>query len=133
LPLEETMGALARLREEGKAREIGVKQLPARSPAAGAGARAGVRRQVEYHSFLGQEPLLAVAGRTECLITAYAPLAQGKVTRDPVIREIAEAPRAHAGQVALRWLLDQPGRRGDSQDGDPRAADRELRRSSASA
>ena len=65
--------------------------------------------QVEYHPFVGQEALLAIGRERDVLITAYAPLAQGKVTGDPVIGEIAEAHGRTPGQVALRWLVDHLG------------------------
>ena len=109
VPLEETMAALAALREEGKARQIGVSNFP-RNHLLRALEHAPVfTDQVEYHPFLGQDALLEVGREHDVLITAYAPLAQGKVTRDPVLREIAEAHGCTPGQVALRWLLDQPG------------------------
>ena len=64
--------------------------------------------QVEYHPFLGQDAVLATARERDVLVTAYSPLAQGKVADDPTLNEIAEAHGKSAGQVALRWLLDQP-------------------------
>jgi 2,5-diketo-D-gluconate reductase B len=42
------------------------------------------------------------------MVTAYSPLARGKVPQDPTLREIGEAHGKTAGQVALRWLLDKP-------------------------
>jgi len=42
------------------------------------------------------------------MVTAYSPLARGKVPTDATIREIGEAHGKSAGQVALRWLLDKP-------------------------
>jgi 2,5-diketo-D-gluconate reductase B len=65
--------------------------------------------QVEYHPFLGQDRLLELARSKDVLITAYSPLAHGKVPEDPTLTEIGEAHGKTAGQVALRWLLDQPG------------------------
>src|SRR5215218_9346020 len=109
VPLEETMGALAALREEGKAREIGVSNFPANHLRRALEHAPVFADQVEYYPFLGQERLLEVGRERDVLITAYAPLAQGKVTRDPVIREIADAHGRTPGQVALRGLLGQPG------------------------
>ena len=40
-------------------------------------------------------------------LTAYSPLAHGEVPKDPALIEIGEAHGKCAGQVALRWLLDQ--------------------------
>ena len=42
------------------------------------------------------------------MVTAYSPLARGKVPEDPTLREIGAAHGKTAGQVALRWLLDKP-------------------------
>ena len=42
------------------------------------------------------------------MVTAYSPLARGKVPKDPTLREIGDAHGKTAGQVALRWLLDKP-------------------------
>src|SRR3954447_10347848 len=109
VPLEETMGALVALREEGKAREIGVSNFPPNHLRRALEHAPVFTDQVEYHPFLGQDRLLAVGREAGVLITAYAPLAQGKVAEDPVIMSIAEAHGRTPGQVALRWLLDQPG------------------------
>jgi 2,5-diketo-D-gluconate reductase B len=109
VPLEETMAALVALRDEGKARQIGVSNFPPNHLRRALEHAPVFADQVEYHPFLGQEALLAVGRENDVLITAYAPLAQGKTTRDPVIREIADGLGRTPGQVALRWLLDQPG------------------------
>ena len=52
--------------------------------------------------------VLAYARAHGMMVTAYSPLARGKVADDPVIREIAEAHDASPAQVVLRWLIDQP-------------------------
>jgi 2,5-diketo-D-gluconate reductase B len=65
--------------------------------------------QVEYHPFLDQGRLLDLARENEVLITAYSPLAHGKVPDDATLQEIGGKHGKTAGQVALRWLLDQPG------------------------
>jgi 2,5-diketo-D-gluconate reductase B len=107
--LAETMTALAALREEGKTRQIGVSNFPSGHLLRALEHAPLFADQVEYHPFLGQGPLLAIGRENDVLITAYAPLAQGKVAKDPVIRDIADAHGRTPGQVALRWLLDQPG------------------------
>ena len=42
------------------------------------------------------------------ILTAYCPLARGKLFDDPVLNEIAEAHGKTAAQIALRWLIQQP-------------------------
>lgn len=63
--------------------------------------------QVEFHPFLGQDELVALAAEKDFMVTAYSPLARGRVPEDPTLREIGEAHGKSAGQVALRWLLDK--------------------------
>jgi len=41
-------------------------------------------------------------------LTAYRPLAGSRLLDDEVMRDVAAAHGKTAGQVALRWLLDQP-------------------------
>lgn len=65
--------------------------------------------QVEYHPFLDQSRLLEVARANDVLVTAYSPLAHGKVLEDATLARIGDKHGRSAGQVALRWLLDQPG------------------------
>jgi 2,5-diketo-D-gluconate reductase B len=64
--------------------------------------------QVEFHPLLGQDALLELAEARGLTLTAYSPLAHGKVPGDPVLTEIGRAHGKSAGQVALRWLLDHP-------------------------
>ena len=50
----------------------------------------------------------AQAREHDLLLTAYSPFAHGRLHDDPALCEIGEAHGRTAGQVALRWLLDQP-------------------------
>ncbi len=108
VPLAETLDAMLEAREAGRVRHIGVSNFP------GALLREALEHgpvvcdQVEYHPYLGQPELLALARERDVVVTAYSPLAQGEVLRDRVVREIAEAHGRTPAQVALRWLLDQP-------------------------
>jgi diketogulonate reductase-like aldo/keto reductase len=52
--------------------------------------------------------LMDIAANHDLFLTAYSPLAHGKVVEDPKLQEIGETHGKSAGQVALRWLLDQP-------------------------
>lgn len=63
--------------------------------------------QVEYHPYLSQARLLAYLRSYDMVLTAYRPLALGKVTKDPVLLDIASKHNKTAGQVTLRWLVQQ--------------------------
>ena len=108
VPIERTLGALVELKDSGKIRHLGLSNFPAGMLATALEHAPVFCDQVEYHPFLGQDRLLKLAGERDLLITAYSPLAHGKVPDDPTLTEIGEAHGKSAGQVALRWLLDQP-------------------------
>jgi 2,5-diketo-D-gluconate reductase B len=107
-PLAETLGAMRECQRQGAVRHLGVSNFP-RAMALEALEHAPiVCDQVEYHPYLGQPELLALARERDLMITAYSPLAQGGVLRDRTIRRIARAHARNPAQVVLRWLLDQP-------------------------
>jgi 2,5-diketo-D-gluconate reductase B len=108
VPLERTMAALVELRDAGRIRNLGVSNFPAGLLAQALEHAPVFCDQVEYHPFLGQGRLLDLAREGEVLVTAYSPLAHGRVPGDETLTEIGEAHGKTAGQVALRWLLDQP-------------------------
>jgi 2,5-diketo-D-gluconate reductase B len=64
--------------------------------------------QVEFHPYEREDGLVDIARQRDVLITAYSPLARGRVATDPTLRQIGAAHGKTPGQVALRWLLDHP-------------------------
>ncbi|HEX6982736.1 MAG TPA: aldo/keto reductase [Balneolaceae bacterium] len=107
--LRATIESMLVLRDQGKAMNIGVSNFPLpllkkvndeiRAPI--------FCEQVEFHPFIDQLDLLDYAIENDILITAYSPLAQGKVTKNKTIREIAEKYDKSPAQIALRWLIEQ--------------------------
>lgn len=109
--LPDALHNLMRVQDQGKARAIGVSNFP----------RALLRRaveeigapiacnQVEYHVLLGQAPLLDTARSLGVSLSAYAPLAQGRLAEHEELQAIARKHSATPAQVALKWLLDQDG------------------------
>jgi 2,5-diketo-D-gluconate reductase B len=107
VPLEETLKALTALRDDGRIRNLGVSNFPAGLLQQALDIAPVFCNQVEYHPFLGQERLLELARAHDVLITAYSPLAHGRVPDDETLNRIGSAHGKTGGQVALRWLLDQ--------------------------
>ncbi len=64
-----------------------------------------VTTQIEVHPFLDQTKVIAAARRHGMSITAYCPIARGRVPGNPVLERIGAAHGKTASQVALRWLL----------------------------
>lgn len=108
IPLERTLGALRELQEAGRIRHPGVSNFPAAMLERALAILPLLADQVEYHPFNGQDALLRVVRERDLTLTAYSPLARGKVARDRTLVEIGEANGKSAGQVALRWLIEQP-------------------------
>jgi diketogulonate reductase-like aldo/keto reductase len=65
--------------------------------------------QVEYHPYLSQRAVLEALRANGMALIAYSPLALGRVFRDATLQGIGERYGKNAGQVALRWLLQQDG------------------------
>ncbi|MDE2336090.1 MAG: aldo/keto reductase [Alphaproteobacteria bacterium] len=108
-PFREQMKALQSVKDAGKAKLIGVSNFTVAQTkevleTIGAPVAAN---QVEYHPYLSQNPLLDYMRAHGLFLTAYCPVAQGKVTKDPVIGRIANAHGKTPSQVALRWLVQQ--------------------------
>jgi 2,5-diketo-D-gluconate reductase B len=108
IPVEQSLQAMRELQEQGLIRHAGVSNFPAGMLARALEITPLLADQVEYHPFLSQERLLAFVQERDLTLTAYSPLAHGKVVGHPELTAIGEAHGKSAGQVALRWLLDQP-------------------------
>ncbi|GBD43038.1 2,5-diketo-D-gluconic acid reductase B [bacterium HR40] len=110
VPLAETMEALVDARARGFTRHIGISNFPTRlmAEAISLSPVPLVTNQVEYHPFLSQRRVLAACRDAGMALTAYCPLARGRVFGHPVLRRIASRHGKNEGQVALRWLLQQP-------------------------
>ena len=108
VPLEQTLGALTNLRDEGLIKHFGVSNFPLGLLDEALALSPIFADQVEFHPYLDQQPLVDRAIERDFMVTAYSPLARGKVPDDPVLREIGDQYGRTAGQVALRWLLDKP-------------------------
>ena len=108
IPLAESMRALADVKRRGLSRSIGVSNFTTRllEPAAKLCPEI-ILNQFEYHPYLDQSVLLAMVRRLGLAITAYCPIALGKVVGDPKIGAIAKRHGRTAAQVTLRWLVQQ--------------------------
>lgn len=66
-----------------------------------------VVNQVEFHPYLYQKELLDFCNRENIVITAYSPLARGKVLGDSVLSRIGKNHNASEAQISLAWLLSK--------------------------
>lgn len=107
MPLEETLGAFLELRDAGAVRYLGVSNFPSKLVNETQQVASIFANQVEYHPYLGQRTLLEQARAQDYMLTAYSPIARGKVLDDALLREIGAAHGKNPAQVTLRWLVQQ--------------------------
>ena len=109
IPIPEAMAALSDAKRKGLARHIGVSNftVAALDEAMRSSPEPIVTNQIEYHPYLDQRTLLAAIRGHRLAITAYCPIALGKVVGDPVIGAIAKKHSKSEAQVTLRWLIQQ--------------------------
>jgi 2,5-diketo-D-gluconate reductase B len=108
-PLGETLAAFAEAQKKGQTRFIGVSNFTVALLKEAVETHRGaiVCNQVEYHPYLSQRAVLDAAAKYGLAVTAYSPLARGRVARDADLIRIGAKHGKTAAQVALRWLLDQ--------------------------
>lgn len=106
--LEWALGEFAALREQGKARTIGVSNFPTALVRQALEIVSDLAaNQIEYHPYLDQRPLLDLMRERGLVLIAHSPLARGAVLNDPVLQEIARGRGLSVAQVVLRWLVQQ--------------------------
>lgn len=111
MKLEAVLATMAQIRHEGMARHIGVSNFTValmRQAVETIGAEIACN-QVEYHLLRDQRAVLDYARRHGIVVTAYCPLAQGRLGDYPALAGIAAKHGATPAQVALKYLLDQDG------------------------
>ncbi len=105
----DTWKALVRLREEGRARSIGVSNFEPDHIERIVG-ETGVTpavNQVELHPRFQQRALREVHDRLGIRTESWSPLGRGKLLDDPALAEIAAKHGKTPAQVVIRWHLDE--------------------------
>jgi 2,5-diketo-D-gluconate reductase B len=111
MDLGAVMETMVALRDEGRARAIGVCNFPvALLRKAIDEIQAPIAcNQIEYHAMLDQSAVRQYLVPHRIPVTAYCPLAQGRMADDPALQAIGRKHGFSAAQIALKWLLDQEG------------------------
>ena len=107
---EDYVESLAQAKALGLTRLIGVSNFPTvlierAVKLLGPGELA--TNQVEMHPFLQNRKVLECCRKHGVAVTAYMPLAKGRVVGDPVLKRLGAAHRASENQVSLAWLMQQ--------------------------
>jgi 2,5-diketo-D-gluconate reductase B len=109
VPLADTLEVLCKAKREGRTRHVGVANFTT-ALLADAGRLATeplVTNQIEVHPFIDQDKVMAACRKQGMAVTAYCPLARGKVPGNPVLERIGKAHGKSSSQVALRYLVEQ--------------------------
>lgn len=109
VPIPETIHAMNELQEEGTVRHIGVSNFSVAQmrKAADASSTPIITNQVEYHPFQKPDDVLEHCVKQGIMLTAYSPLAKGRVTSNSSLQKIGSRYGKSPSQVALRWLVQQ--------------------------
>jgi 2,5-diketo-D-gluconate reductase B len=109
IPLEETLGALCKVKRDGLARNIGVSNFTVAliEQALKIASEPLVCDQVECHPFLDQSKVIAACRDHDMAVVAYSPIARGTARNDKVLAQIGTVHKKTAAQICLRFLVQQ--------------------------
>ena len=109
IPLADTIGALCRMKQAGFARHIGISNftVPLIEEAVRLATQPLVTNQIEWHPYIDQSKVAAACRRHGLSVTAYSPIARGRAGDDAQLRLIGTHHHKTAGQVSLRFLIQE--------------------------
>ena len=109
IPLPDTIGALCRMKQAGFARHIGISNftVPLIEQAVRLATEPLVTNQIEWHPYIDQSKVVAACRRHGLSVTAYSPIARGRAGNDSHLQRIGMHHRKTAGQVCLRFLIQE--------------------------
>ena len=112
VPLSETLGALARVKQAGLTRHIGISNFTVAliDEAVATCPEPLVCDQVEYHPYLDQSRVRSACDRQGLALVAYSPVAKGRVKSDGQLAAIGKVYSKSAAQICP--ALAGPARRG---------------------
>jgi 2,5-diketo-D-gluconate reductase B len=107
-PLAETIPAMAKVKQDGLAKHIGVSNFTvALIEEATTLSDELVTNQIELHPYLDAGKVVAACRRHGLSVTAYCPIARGNAVADTVMGRIGKPHGKSAAQVCLRYLVQQ--------------------------
>lgn len=109
IPVAQSVKTLCSFKRNGVARHVGVANFTTRmlDEAMQAATEPLVTNQIEVHPFLDQTKVIDACRKHGLSVTAYCPLARGKIPNDDTLDRIGAAHGKNSSQVALRYLVQQ--------------------------
>lgn len=112
VPLAETMAALARAKQDGLTRHIGISNFTTRhiAEALDVCPEPLVANQVEYHPYLDQSKVYAACRQAGMAMVSYCPLHRdGGLLGNAAVVAASRHHGKTPGQIVLRWHVQQDG------------------------
>jgi 2,5-diketo-D-gluconate reductase B len=109
VPLKETLDVLCKAKRDGRTKHVGVANftMSLLEEAVKLASEPLVTNQIEVHPFIAQNKVLAACRTLGLSVTAYCPLARGKVPGNGMLARIGKAHGKTPAQIALRYLVQQ--------------------------
>ena len=106
---KKTLGAISKLIDEGKVRQIGVSNFTPNmiDEAMEVCDKPIFVNQIEHHPYLQQKNLLKHHSKKEIQVVSYSPLARGHALKDALIQDIAKKNGISVAQVCLAWVISK--------------------------
>ncbi len=109
VPLAETLKAICKVKQEGLTRHIGVSNFTVKliDEAVSLSSEPIVTNQIELHPYIDQRKVIDACTRHGISVTAYSPIARGKVKDDETLAQIGARHGKSVAQVSLRYQVQQ--------------------------
>ncbi len=112
IDIKETMEAFLKLYKEKKIRTFGVSNFTIRHlektlPLSEELSLPVSINQIEFHPLIKESDLFEFCRENNITVTAYCPLAKGRVLNNPVIKELAGKKGKTPAQISLKWSVQK--------------------------
>jgi diketogulonate reductase-like aldo/keto reductase len=109
IPVAQSVATLCTFKRKGLAKNVGVANFTVAmlDEAMKAATEPLVNHQIEVHPFLDQTKVLAASRKHGMSVTAYCPIARGKIPGNDTLERIGKKYGKSAAQVSLRYLVQQ--------------------------
>lgn len=106
VPIDETLGALAELKNKGVIKHIGVSNFTIHHLKDALNARIEIyNNQVELHPTFNQIELVDFCNSKNIKVTAYSPLGMGDELQNETVIELSKKYSVSPAQVILNWIM----------------------------
>ena len=103
--LSECLETMFELKDQGVVKYVGVSNFNTSLFKEAIAIGPVLTNQVKFTPYHGEFENLKFAQEQKKIITAYSPLARGRIVTDRILNKIGEKYGKSASQIALRWLI----------------------------